>query len=439
MILYRFLYAVFIIIYLGILRLASLWNPKAKLWVSGRKDILKKIQADLSNNQAPIVWMHCSSLGEFEQGRPLLEKLRIHYPDHRLLLTFFSPSGYTVIKPKPVADYIYYLPFGSRLTAARFIDLLKPRLVFWIKYDYWFYYLHELKKRSIPVLLISGNFRRTHPFFKWYGMMHRYMLTCFTQLFVQTKFSRILLKKIGVSRNVSVTGDTRFDRVVEIAEQFEPIEVIERFCNNDKVVVAGSTWAEDEEVLDHYANAHPEVKVIIAPHEIHESHLHEIEQLFKRTIRFSVYKSQLQREINSGGDSSVTSVEGKNVNQEINVLIIDNIGMLSRLYRYATIAYVGGGFGEQGVHNILEAAVYGKPVVFGPVFNKYIEAMELLEESGAYTIQTALELESMFNELFTDHELYNEVCKASRNYVYAKKGATEKIMQYIQENRLLTR
>lgn len=444
MILYRFLYSLFIVLYQTAIRLACLWNPKAKLWISGRKNILARLKSELGNEKAPIVWMHCASLGEFEQGRPLLEQLRVDYPGVKLLLTFFSPSGYTVIKGKKVADYIYYLPFASRLTVARFIDIASPVLVLWIKYDYWFYYMHELKKRNIPLLLISGNFQKTQAFFKWYGKMHRYMLHCFTHLFVQTKYSRLLLKKIGTSRNVTISGDTRFDRVIEIAERFEPIEAIEKFCGNDKVIVAGSTWPEDEEELDHYANTHPEIKFIIAPHEIHETHLKEIEQLFQRTVRFSVFQEQLLQVNNPGAPADPriypSTAENKDsTNHKVkNVMIIDNIGMLSRLYRYTTIAYVGGGFGEEGVHNVLEAAVFGKPVVFGPVFNKYIEAIELLEESGAYTIETALELESKFNELFTDHDLYNEVCKAARNYVYSKKGATAKIMQYIQENRLLT-
>ena len=337
-----------------------------------------------------------------------------------------------MVQNRPVADHIYYLPFGTRLVASRFLDIIKPVLVLWIKYDYWFYFLHELEKRRIPLLLISGHFQKKHPFFKWYGTLHRRMLRSFTHMFVQTKFSKSLLKKIEFVENVTVSGDTRFDRMIEIAEQFETVQAIEKFCGTHRVIVAGSTWPEDEEELDHFANTHPEIRFIIAPHEIHEAHLKEIEKLFHRTVRYSVFLR---------GEETVTTnsagVKGSDA-ETPNVLIIDNIGMLSRLYKYASIAYVGGAFGEAGVHNVLEAAVYGKPVVFGPVFNKFIEAIELLEESGAFTIETALELEKTFADLLSDDKLYAEVSQAAKEYVYSKRGATSRIMEYIQENRLLT-
>ena len=449
MILYRFLYSVFILFYLSLIHLASLWNPKARLWVKGRKRIFTRLKRELEGTRSTIIWMHCSSLGEYEQGRPLLEKIRELYPAYKILLTFFSPSGYTIIKDRAVADYVYYLPFGNRFITSRFIDLVKPKLVLWIKYEYWYYYLDEFKKRNAPLLLISGTFHKNQPFFKWYGGMHRQMLQCFSHLFVQTKYSKSLLGKLGFSDEVTISGDTRFDRVIEIAERFEPVETIERFCGNAQVIVAGSTWPEDEEELDHYANTHPEIKFIIAPHEIHETHLKEIERLFKRTIRYSdLLKGRSDRGEAMADDAAFSEHRAPTIDQELsshgpnsspNVLIIDNIGMLSRLYKYATITYVGGGFGEAGVHNVLEAAVYGKPVIFGPVFNKFIEAIELLEESGAFTIETAIELEKIFDDLFSDSNLYTEVCEAAKKYVYSKKGATEKVLQYIQENRLLTR
>ena len=465
MILYRVLYSVFIIFYLALIRLASLWNPKARQWINGRKNILSTVRRDFQKQRFPIIWMHCSSLGEFEQGRPLIEKIRMIYPGYKFVLTFFSPSGYTVVKGKAVADHIYYLPFGNRLVASRFIDIIDPVLVLWIKYDYWYYYLHELKKRNTPLLLISGNFHKDHAFFKWYGTMHRRMLECFTHLFVQTKYSKTLLDGIGFSNNVTISGDTRFDRVIEISEQFERIEAIEKFCGTNSVIVAGSTWPEDEEELDHFANTHPEIKFIIAPHEIHDDHLKEIEKLFQRTIRYSVFAAALaddrsamidDRSPMAGHLNNIREHTFKTISEKTqdvhprqssaighhdegpNVLIIDNIGMLSRLYKYASITYVGGGFGQSGVHNVLEAAVYGKPVIFGPVFNKFIEAIELLEESGAVTIETALELEKIFTDLFSDHQLYMEVSEAAKKYVYSKRGATARIIEYIQENRLLT-
>lgn len=433
MILYRILYSIFVVSYLGLLRFAALWNPKARLWVNGRKRFFARLKEDFKKEIPEIIWMHCASLGEYEQGRPLLEKLRKLYPRYRILITFFSPSGYMAIKETSIGDYTYYLPFGNRLVASKFIECIKPVLVLWIKYDYWYYYLHELKKRNTPLLLISGNFQKVQTFFKWYGKMHRQMLHFFSHLFVQTINSKKLLDEIGFSNQTTVSGDTRFDRVIEIAERFQEIEIIKKFCGKDPVIVAGSTWSEDEEELDHFANIHQEIKFILAPHEIHEEHIKDIEKLFKRSVRFSAL-----HELMDDSQAAVPENSTPNTRTPANVLIIDNIGMLSRLYRYATITYVGGGFGEDGIHNVLEAAVYGKPVVFGPVFNKYTEAIELLEEGGAYTINTALELENVFNDLFSDQELYQEVCEAAKRYVYSKQGATAEILKYIQEKRLLT-
>jgi 3-deoxy-D-manno-octulosonic-acid transferase len=277
---------------------------------------------------------------------------------------------------------------------------------------------------------VSGNFRKDQPFFKWYGRLHWYMLESFNHLFVQTIASKELLATIGFKNNVTISGDTRFDRVVQIAEQFKPIDPITKFCGDNTVIVAGSTWPEDEEELDHYANTHPEIKFIIAPHEIDEDHLKEIEQLFKHSIRFSKLPVS---------DAPVPVPRNRQLTtQPANTLIIDNIGMLSKLYKYATITYVGGGFGHDGVHNVLEAAVYGKPVVFGPVYDKYIEAVELVEQGGAFVVNTAIELEKTFDDLQLDTNAYDTSCEAARSYVYNNKGATGRIMKYIQENRLLT-
>jgi 3-deoxy-D-manno-octulosonic-acid transferase len=472
-----FIYNIFLILYSFGIRITALWNPKARLWLKGRKNIWVELQgirdaegrtAGTRNTKRPIrtpkingqnaegevsnavpeggrtqnpepetqnpklVWMHCSSLGEFEQGRPVLEAIRQQYPDSRILLTFFSPSGYEVRKNNSGADYVMYLPLDSKANVRKFLNIVQPDLAIWIKYEYWYYYLTELKKRHIPLLLVSGIFRKDQPFFKWYGRLHWYMLESFNHLFVQTPASKQLLGTIGFTNNVSISGDTRFDRVVQIAEQFKPIDVITQFCGDSTVIVAGSTWPEDEEELDHYANTHPEIKFIIAPHEIDEDHLKSIEKLFKYSVRFS--KLPLS-------NSPVPVPRNRPLETEKrppNTLIIDNIGMLSKLYKYATITYVGGGFGDDGVHNVLEAAVYGKPVVFGPVYEKYVEAVDLEQEGGALVINTALELEETLNELLTDTTFYQVSCQSARNYVYNNKGATEKIMQYIQENRLLT-
>lgn len=414
------IYNIVIHLYAVSIRIAALWNPKAKMWVRGRKGLYKRLQEVMANNTRPVVWMHSSSLGEFEQGRPLLEKTREQYPQTLIVVTFFSPSGYEAVKGTTTADHLFYLPMPGRKSAARFIGIVNPSLVLWIKYDYWYHYLVDLKKRNIPLLLISATFQRHHPFFKWYGPLYKNMLRCFTQIFVQTPESKKRLASIGFIENVSVNGDTRFDRVIDIASHSFPIPEVERFIGDARVIVAGSTWSEDEEELDHFANTHPELRFIIAPHEIDEDHLRYIEKLFRHTIRYSALETGAARD------------------EKANTLVIDNIGMLARLYRYATITYVGGGFGSDGVHNVLEAAVYGKPVLFGPVFNKYSEAIGLLEESAAFTFETALELESILNELLSDENRYRECCEAARQYVYGNRGATENIMRYIQENRLLT-
>jgi 3-deoxy-D-manno-octulosonic-acid transferase len=349
----------------------------------------------------------------------------------RVVLTFFSPSGYIAKKGYTGADHIFYLPLDSPGNARRFIDLVKPSLVLWVKYDYWYYVLVELRKRNIPVLLVSGVFRPDQPFFRWYGRLQRYMLECFTHLFVQTEVSRQLLQRLKITGNVSVSGDTRFDRVIEIAEEAAPLPEVAAFCGLQPVIVAGSTWVEDEEEMDHYANSHPEVRFILAPHEITEDRLAEVERLFRRCVRYSVWAG-------NGGAGVAGAGKARPRWPEPNVLLIDNIGMLSRLYRYASVAYVGGGFGDDGVHNVLEAAVYGKPVVFGPVIEKYTEAVELTESGGGVVIDSAVEAEKVFDRLLRDAGEREEMGRVSREYVYARKGATASIVRFIQENRLLT-
>jgi 3-deoxy-D-manno-octulosonic-acid transferase len=415
-------YSLFIYCYRFGIGVAAHWNIKARKWVEGRKEqSLQKISLT-----QPVVWMHCASLGEFEQGRPVFEAVLSQYPAYKGVITFFSPSGYEATRHYNGAAHIFYLPLGTRQAAKRFIDALNPALVLWVKYEYWYHFLRVLRERNIPTLLLSASFRNSQPFFKWYGSLHREMLRSFTHLFVQTESSAQLMKSVGLEAKTTVSGDTRFDRVVTIASDFQPVPFIEDFCGNSKVIVAGSTWLDDEEELDHYANTHPEITFILAPHEIDPSRIREICHLFKKAITYTKYQEKIKQ------DNSLS------LREKYNTLIIDNIGMLSRLYRYATITYVGGGFGEDGVHNVLEAAVYGKPVVFGPVFNRYMEAIELLEDGGAFTIETALELEKVFDNLLEDQTLYRSTADAAKNYVYSKKGATGVILGFIQEKRLLT-
>lgn len=413
-----FLYKVFIRLYPFIINIVSPFNPKAKLWLKGRKGVLKKMQKEIDPAH-PLIWIHCSSLGEFEQGRPLIEKIRNNYYSYKILLTFFSPSGYEVRKNYDGTDYVFYLPMDSRENAIKFIEIAKPCLILFIKYEFWYYYLQEAKKRNIPLLLISGIFRKNQPFFSKYGSFHRYLLSRFTHFFVQNKESFSLLQTIGITNNVTISGDTRFDRVIEIAEQFRPIPAIEEFCQGSDVIVAGSTWTEDDKSISHYANTNNKVKFVIAPHDISKQRLNECLKLYRNSVLFS-------------------KLNTLSASIEINTIIIDNIGMLSRLYKYAIISYVGGGFGAEGVHNVLEAAVYGKPVVFGPVYKKYIEAIELVSNGGGFSVDNVLALASKFDELLKKDQNYLSACHAASDYVCNNKGATGTVLQFIQAKRLLT-
>lgn len=417
-------YRLFTWLYPKIAWLISFSNPKAGLWLKGRRGLFKKLSSAFHKNNRPVIWMHCASLGEFEQGLPVLESIRRHYPGYTILLTFFSPSGYEVRKNHKAADHIFYLPMDTPAHANRFFNIVQPSLVIFVKYEFWFYYLQEAKQRNIPSLLVSGIFRNDQPFFQWYGSVHKKMLTFFEKLFVQTTTSAELLSSIGFANNLIISGDTRFDRVLEIAGRFEPINLIDHFCKTQPVIVAGSTWTEDDEALDHFSNTHPQIKCIIAPHDIEEERLQECLTLYKHSILYSDYEKAYRA--------------GRPISEETNVLIINNMGMLSSLYHYATICYVGGGFGDDGIHNILEAAVYGKPVVFGPVYDKYFEAEELLDFGGAYSIEDSLELEEILTQLLENNDMRQKAAIASAAYVKSKAGATKKVMDYIEANRLLT-
>jgi len=416
-------YILFLKLYSVGIAIASLFNNKAKLWIKGRHNIFSAISDKLSHTGTNRIWIHCSSLGEFEQGRPLIESLKKNYPHYSIILTFFSPSGYEHQKNYQSANHIFYLPIDSKKNAEDFIDAVNPSLIIFIKYDYWYYYLKEAHTRKIPLLLASGIFLPGFSFFQWYGKMRREMLTFFTHFFVQTENSKKLLQTINIS-NVSVAGDTRFDRVLEVAAEQKSFPEIIQFINNKKTIIAGSTWLDDDEVLDHFANAHPELRFIIAPHDIGNSRIEECCSLYHFSIPHSQYINALDY--------------NKPIDENINTLIIDNIGMLKFLYRYATVCYVGGGFGSDGIHNILEAAVYYKPVLFGPEFDNFSEAIQLVEKGGAFDVEDALELEKQLEDLLTDEKFYKEACTISGEYVKSNIGATAVIIQYIQENLRLT-
>lgn len=415
------LYRIFLVLYFAGIKIVSLGNHKAKLWLRGRKDFPA---IDYRNTTYQVVWMHCASLGEFEQGRPLLEKLRLSHPSVKIVLTFFSSSGYETGKKFEGADHIYYLPEDSPGNAQKFIERVNPMLVLWIKYEYWFYYLSWLRKKGIPVLMISAVYRKNMAFFKWYGALWKETLGAFTHFFVQNQSSKQLLSMLVGNSKITNSGDTRFDRVITIAERSESIAGIGEFCNNSRVVVAGSTWEDDEAELVHYVKNRPEIRFIIAPHEIDKENLSDVKKQFPGSIFYSEWILRLE---NSEG----TEPAG-------NCLIIDNIGMLSRLYRYGDVCFVGGGFGYDGLHNILEAAVYGKPVIFGPQYEKNFEAVDMIKSTGAISIRNALELEKVLDRLLNDELELRNRSKAARNYVYRHSGATNKILQFIHKNRLLT-
>lgn len=423
----KVLYNLFLFLYSCGIRVAAIANPKARKWISGRRNIFATINGQLRTNNGQPIWMHCASLGEFEQGRPLLEELRKANPGVKIILTFFSPSGYEVMKDYAGADHVFYLPMDSPVNAAKFLDAVKPSLVLWVKYEYWFYYLTEIKKRNIPALLVSGIFRKKQPFFAWYGEIWRQMLQSFTHFFVQNKESEQLLATLGYTTNVTLNGDTRFDRVLEIAERFTDVPGIAAFCGDSPVLVAGSTWEEDEIELLHFVNVHTNVKFIIAPHEIDKANLKDVKEEFPRSVFYSELEDR-QRKTDNGRQTGTP-----------NILIIDNIGMLSRLYKYATVTYVGGGYGADGVHNVLEAAVYGKPVVFGPVYEKFDEAVGLVDAGGAVSIDGGpVKLENVLERLLNSDAERTAMGNAARRFVQEKAGASGTIIQFIQEKRLLT-
>jgi 3-deoxy-D-manno-octulosonic-acid transferase len=406
-------YNIFLLLFRAGVRVAALFNKKAGQWVNGRQQIFDRLQTAVAGKKN-IIWMHCASLGEFEQGRPVLEKLKAAYPNHPLLVTFFSPSGYEIMKGYKGADWIFYLPLDSRSNAKRFLDTVNPSLVVFVKYEYWYYYLKTTQARQIPLLMVSAIFRKNSAFFKWYGGLYRKMLNCFTHLFVQNQESAELLSGILPAERYSIAGDTRFDRVIDIAEKGGPIPLIEQFTGSAKTIIAGSSWPPDEAILQKaLAASKDDLKLIIAPHQVHGDHIGQLQQLFPGCLLYS----QL-----SAGSRAAT---------ESPVLIIDNIGLLSRIYRYAHTCYIGGAFGA-GLHNTLEAAVYGKPVLFGPEYSKFMEAEGLIEAGGGFSISNEAECIALLQRLTTDTPFYRNTCQHALSFVYKHKGATGKIMDYIQ-------
>ncbi|WP_448699754.1 3-deoxy-D-manno-octulosonic acid transferase [Mucilaginibacter sp. AW1-3] len=401
------IYNLFLRIYLILILISSFFNKKAKKWITGRKN------NNVAHSQSSF-WFHFASLGEFEQGRPVLEKMRLLHPDQTIVITFFSPSGYEIRKNTPLANHVYYLPLDTAKNAREFIGNINPTLAVFTKYEYWYHYFNELNKRGVPLYVISGIFRPKQIFFKWYGGLHRQMLGFVTRFFVQDSESEALLKGIGIT-HVTISGDTRFDRVWENSQSPKQIDVVAKFKAGQLLFIGGSTWPQDEELIASLIPLYPEWKFIFAPHEITEPKIQALLKLVPqdKAIRFS---------------------EIEKLNADVShyqVLIIDNIGMLSSLYQYGDIAFIGGGFGA-GIHNILEAAAFALPVIFGPRYQKFKEARDVVEKQLGFSVVNQEELQEAADILIADEAYREETGKKIREYVKANTGATEKFLEEIK-------
>ncbi len=401
-----------------LLKFFALFNPKMKLFVDGRKSVFSTLQSKI-NADDKTIWFHAASLGEYEQGLPVIEKIKEKFPSHKVIVTFFSPSGYEVRKNNTVADVTVYLPLDTRSNAKHFLDLAHPEMVFFIKYEFWPNYLNELKKRTIKTYLISGIFRENQAFFKWYGSFYRNALKTFDYFFVQNENSKKLVQSIGYT-NVKVSGDTRFDRVVSILERDNSLDFIEDFKDDKTLIVIGSSWEKDENLLVEYINNSSEnVKFIIAPHNILQSTIVNLQSSIKKnTILFSSVRTTRELSL-----------------REYDVFIIDTIGILTKIYSYADIAYVGGGFGNPGVHNILEPATFGVPIVIGPNYSHFAEATALVNMEGCISIKNQTELNETFNLLLQNEDERFEKGHICSTFVQMNKGATDSILkQILNEN-----
>ncbi|MFY8064959.1 MAG: 3-deoxy-D-manno-octulosonic acid transferase [Flavobacterium sp.] len=406
-----FLYNFLMLFASQIVKLLALFSPKIKLFVEGRKTVFQSLESKISSSDKSI-WFHAASLGEFEQGLPVMEKIKKEFPNHKIVVTFFSPSGYEVRKNNSIADVTVYLPLDTKSNAQKFLKLVNPDLVFFIKYEYWPNYLNELKKLNIRTYLISGIFRENQAFFQWYGGFYRNALKAFDYFFVQNESSKLLLQKLGFN-NVKISGDTRFDRVVSILERDNSLDFIKQFKNNTITIVIGSSWPKDESLLVNYINqTNLKVKFIIAPHNIKVEQIQELKNsITKKTVLFS---------------------EKENTDlSNYDVLIVDTIGILTKIYSYADIAYVGGGFGNPGVHNILEPATFGIPIIVGPNYSHFAEAVALVHQEGCISIANQNELNDAFSNLISNEDIRLEKGHICSTFVQMNKGATAVILKHI--------
>ncbi|PVX45301.1 3-deoxy-D-manno-octulosonic-acid transferase [Flavobacterium sp. 103] len=407
----HFLYNLAILSTQFLLKIIAFFSTKMKLFVDGRKDVFTILEQKISAKDQTI-WFHAASLGEYEQGLPVIEKIKEKYPTHKIVITFFSPSGYEVRKNNTVADATVYLPLDTPKNAKRFLELVHPDFVFFIKYEFWINYLDQLQKQNIPTYLISGIFREKQLFFKWYGGFYRKALDTFTHFFVQNENSEKLITQLGKT-NVTVSGDTRFDRVVAILEKDNALDFIAQFKNNKTTIVIGSSWPKDETLLSEYINlCTHDVKFIIAPHNIKPEQIKQLQNsITKKTVLFS-------------------EKENKDLSQ-FEVFIVDTIGILTKIYSYGDIAYVGGGFGNPGVHNLLEPATFGIPIVIGPNYSHFDEAINLVKIGGCISINDSKELQIAFSTLIQNTDIRHQKGEICSSFVQKNKGATNSILEKI--------
>lgn len=405
----RLIYDLGIWVYSIVIYVVSPFNRKAKTFLKGRKNLFQQIAVRLKDNNKPVAWFHCASLGEFEQARPVIEAFKEKYPTYFILLTFFSPSGYEVRKNYPQADLITYLPIDTASNAKKYIEITKPAIAFFVKYEFWFHYLNQLNAKQIPVISFSTIFRKDQIYFKSYGGFHANILRLFSFILVQDPQSEALVKSLDIEK-VTIGGDTRFDRVKSIVDAKKDIEIAQKFKHDTLTLVVGSSWPPDIDLIaSFYLSFTGKLKLIIAPHEIEEQKLQKTEAAFpqKKIIRFS-----------------------KAANQDLSafdILIIDNIGMLSSLYQYGEFAYIGGAFGT-GLHNTLEAATYGIPIFFGPEYSKFKEAIDLVKIKGAYSVENSEAFTRRFADLFKDAEGRQKIGEICKTYVMKNTGGTQKVM-----------
>lgn len=390
---------------------AALFNEKARLWVRGRKGLFPELERAFVVKSSPV-WIHCASLGEYEQAKPLIEKIKQEQPETKILVTFFSPSGYSQAVKKPFADYNFYLPLDLPTNVNRFLDIVQPKVAIFVKYEFWYNFMQQLHRKAIPYYYISAIFRENQHFFKPAGSWFAKQLRQATHFFVQTEKSKQLLETIGI-KQVTVCGDTRFDRVKAIAAKVEPFDFMETFRQNRKVIVAGSTWGPDEQLLAQLLQHFPDFKLVVAPHEI--SRTQEVKQTF------SAYKTALY------------SSKEENDLADAQVFIVDTIGILNRLYQYSTVSYIGGAF-KTGLHNILEAAVYGKPIFFGPHYDHFNEAVNLVALKGAFSIHSSEEMREIMTKFEQNPEYYDQTCDICQKYVAQNSGAVDIIYERMNYN-----